>query len=193
MEIVEFEPHHAPAFKALNEAWISKYFTLEAKDREALDDPQGKILAKGGRIFMAIADGEAVGCVALLKMADGGYEVAKMTVSETLRGSGLGRKLMDRCIAAGAEDGVPRLYLETNSSLAPALALYRAAGFKDLAPVETEYVPRRRLHGAALLSARPGQRAASTTPSSTAHQCVAAAATTWPCQIARENFRRLFT
>ena len=139
MEIVEFEPAHAAAFKALNEAWISKHFVLEAKDREVLDDPQGKILSKGGRIFMAMQGGQAVGCVALLKMADGGYEVAKMTVSETLRGSGLGRQLMQRCIEAGAEDGVPRLYLETNSSLAPALALYRATGFKDLEPVETEY------------------------------------------------------
>ena len=140
MEIVEFEPQHAPAFKALNEAWISKYFVLEAKDREVLDDPQGKILDKGGRIFMALHGGQAVGCAALLKMPDGGYEVAKMTVSETLRGSGLGRLLMERCIEAGAEDGVPRLYLETNSSLAPALALYRATGFMDLAPAETEYV-----------------------------------------------------
>jgi len=139
MEIVEFEPQHAAAFKALNEAWISKYFVLEAKDREVLDDPQGKILAKGGRIFMAMQDGAAVGCVALLKMADGGFELAKMTVSEDLRGSGLGRLLMDRCIAAGAEMGATRLYLETNSSLAPALALYRATGFQDLAPVETEY------------------------------------------------------
>ena len=139
MEIVEFEPQHAAAFKALNEAWISKYFVLEPKDREVLGDPQGKIIAKGGRIFMAMADGEAVGCVAMLKMADGGYEVAKMTVSETLRGSGLGRRLMERCIEAGAEDGAPRLYLETNSGLAPALALYRATGFQDLAPAETEY------------------------------------------------------
>jgi N-acetylglutamate synthase-like GNAT family acetyltransferase len=88
---------------------------------------------------MALKDGEAVGCVALLKMADGGYEVAKMTVSETVRGSGLGRLLMQRCIDAGAKDGVPRLYLETNSSLAPALALYRATGFQHLAPAETEY------------------------------------------------------
>jgi ribosomal protein S18 acetylase RimI-like enzyme len=140
MEIVEFEPRHAAAFKALNEAWIGKYFTIEPKDREVLDDPQGKIIAKGGRIFMAMEGDEAVGCVALLKMADGGYEVAKMTVSESQRGTGLGRRLMERCIEAGAEDGAPRLYLETNSSLAPALALYRATGFKDLAPVETEYV-----------------------------------------------------
>src|SRR5258708_19044807 len=102
MEIVEFEPHHAAAFKALNEAWISKSFKLEPKDRAVLDDPQGTIVAKGGRIFMAMEDGQAVGCVALLKMADGGYEVAKMTVSEALRGSGLRRTLMVRCIAAGA-------------------------------------------------------------------------------------------
>ena len=139
MEIVEFEPRHAEAFRVLNEAWISKYFELEPKDREVLNDPQGKIIAKGGRVFMAMQDGEAVGCVALLKMADGGYEVAKMTVSETLRGSGLGRRLMERCIEAGIEDGVPRLYLETNSKLAPALGLYRATGFRDLAPVPTEY------------------------------------------------------
>lgn len=35
--------------------------------------------------------------------------------------------------------------------------------------------------------------AASTTPSSTAAQWAPAAATTWPCQMARANFRRLFT
>lgn len=140
MEIVEFEPRHAEAFRILNEAWISKHFTLEAKDREVLEDPEGKIIAKGGRIFMAVQDGEAVGCVALIKMADGGYEVAKMTVSEALRGSGLGKKLMERCIEAGREMGAPRLYLETNSSLAPALALYRAMGFRDLAPVASDYV-----------------------------------------------------
>jgi putative acetyltransferase len=134
MEIVEFEPGHAEAFRILNEAWISKYFAIEAKDREVLDDPQKKIIAPGGRIFMALQGGEAVGCVALIRMEDGGYEVAKMTVSETLRGSGLGRLLMQRCIDAGAEDGVRRLYLETNSSLTPALGLYRAMGFTDTGP-----------------------------------------------------------
>ena len=140
MEIVEFEPRHAQAFQALNEAWISKYFVIEPKDREVLGDPQGKIIDKGGRVFMALKEGEPVGCAALLKMDDGGYEVAKMTVSETLRGSGLGRLLMQRCIDAGAEMGATRLYLETNSSLGPALGLYRAMGFKDLAPAETPYV-----------------------------------------------------
>jgi putative acetyltransferase len=141
MEIVEFAAEHADAFRTLNEAWIAKYFTIEAKDREVLDDPQGRIIANGGRIFMAFQEGEPVGCVALIRMADGGYEVAKMTVSESLRGSGLGRRLMQRCIEAGAEAGAPRLYLETNSSLAPALGLYRAMGFRKIAePPATDYV-----------------------------------------------------
>ncbi|MDB5450539.1 MAG: histone acetyltransferase [Phenylobacterium sp.] len=139
MEIVDYSPEHAAAFKALNEAWIGKYFAIEPKDREVLEDPHGKIIARGGKVFMALGDGQPVGCVAMIRMADGGYEVAKMTVSETLRGSGLGRRLMQRCIDAAAADGAPRLYLETNSSLAPALALYRAMGFKDLAPSETPY------------------------------------------------------
>lgn len=134
MRIVPFEPHHAGAWRSLNEAWISKHFVIEAKDRAVLDDPVGKILDHGGHIFMAESGGEAIGCVALIPMADGGLEVAKMTVSEAARGTGLGRLLMQACIDKGAEVGAPRLYLETNSSLGPALGLYRAAGFVDLDP-----------------------------------------------------------
>ncbi len=72
-------------------------------------------------------------------MPDGGFEVIKMTVSEAARGSGLGRDLMQACIDRGRAVGAPRLYLETNSNLAPALVLYRAMGFADLPRQETPY------------------------------------------------------
>ncbi len=140
MQIVDFEPRHADAWRSLGEAWIIGTFAMEAKDREVLDDPQGKILAKGGRILMAERDGEAVGCVALIPLADGGFEVAKMTVSAAARGTGLGRLLMQACIDQARALGAPRLYLETNSSLAPAIALYRSAGFVDLPPRQSPYV-----------------------------------------------------
>jgi len=139
MVIVDFEPRHAEAWRTLNEAWIRRWFTVEAKDREVLDDPQGAILARGGRIFMVERDGEAVGCAALIPLSDGGYELAKMTISESARGTGLGRRLMQHCVDAARAAGAPRLYLETNSALAPALALYRSAGFRDLAPSHTDY------------------------------------------------------
>lgn len=132
MEIVVYRPEHAKAFHDLNLAWISALFEVEAKDREVIEDPDGKIIAKGGMIFMAIDEGRAVGCVAMIPMADGGYEVAKMTVAETRRGTGLGRLLMQRCIDEAEALGAPRLYLETNSSLGPAIGLYRAMGFREL-------------------------------------------------------------
>jgi GNAT superfamily N-acetyltransferase len=139
MQIVDFEPRHAEAWRILNEAWIARHFTIEPKDREVLDDPVGHIIAKGGHVFMAERDGEPIGCVGLIAMADGGFEVAKMTVSEAARGTGLGRILMQACIDKAREADAPRLYLETNSSLAPALALYRSMGFRDLPPADTPY------------------------------------------------------
>ncbi|MBW3559459.1 MAG: GNAT family N-acetyltransferase [Proteobacteria bacterium] len=132
MRIIDYEPRHAEAWRTLNEAWITRWFAIEPKDRKALDDPEGAILAQGGRIFIA-EDGEAaVGCVALAPMDDGGYEVAKMTVAEPARGAGLGRRLMQACVEAARAAGAPRLYLETNARLAPALGLYRAFGFREI-------------------------------------------------------------
>jgi GNAT superfamily N-acetyltransferase len=140
MRIVDFEPRHARAWKRLNEAWISRHFAIEPADAEVLDDPQGKVLAPGGHILIAETDtGEAIGCVGLKAMADGGFEVIKMTVGEAARGTGLGRRLKDACIARAKAAGAARLYLETNSSLAPALALYRAVGFADMPSQCTPY------------------------------------------------------
>lgn len=139
MQIVDFEPRHAAAWKSLNEAWITQLFKLEPKDIEVLDHPQAKILDPGGHIFMAERDGEPIGCAALIALPDGGFEVAKMTVSEAARGTGLGRLLMQACIDRARALGAPRLYLETNSTLAPALGLYEAMGFVHLPPRETPY------------------------------------------------------
>ena len=140
MRIVPYEPRHADAWRDLNIAWISRYFRLEPKDIQVLDDPEGRILDQGGYIFMAEDEaGEPIGCVALMALADGGVEVVKMTVSEPARGTGLGRLLMEVCIDKAAELDAPRLYLETNSSLAPALSLYRSVGFVQLPPADTPY------------------------------------------------------
>ena len=134
MEIVQFRPELAPAFRALNEAWITRLFALEPKDREVLNDPQGQIIDPGGEVLLAIDDGVAVGCCALMALADGGFELAKMAVADSHKGRGIGRALMAAAIAWARGQAAPRLYLETNSGLAPALGLYRAFGFVEVAP-----------------------------------------------------------
>ena len=94
----------ATAFRTLNEEWITRYFTLEKTDRETLGDPENKILKKGGHIFMAYLGDQAVGCVALIPMGDGVYELSKMAVSPELRGLGIGRRLLQHAVDAGEAD-----------------------------------------------------------------------------------------
>ncbi|QBX37770.1 N-acetyltransferase [Brevundimonas sp. S30B] len=138
--IVAFEPRHAEAWAALNTAWlIEGGFEIEAKDRKVIDDPEGAILAPGGRIFIVELDGEAVGCCALMAMDDGGFEVAKMTVTPSARGRGLSRRLLDACEAEARVLGALRLYLETSSTLTVAGGLYRSYGFAELPPRPTPY------------------------------------------------------
>jgi GNAT superfamily N-acetyltransferase len=131
------------AFRQLNEEWIVRFFKLEEKDREMLADPQATILDKGGRIFFALKDGRPVGCCALLAMAPGEFEVAKMAVTQTVQGEGFGRKLLAQVVAWAASAGAKRLYLETHNSLTPAIRLYESLGFQHLPPdrvVPSQYV-----------------------------------------------------
>ena len=136
MEIVirEFEPGDEEAFRQLNEEWINRYFKLEDKDRYILANPQKAILDRGGRIFLGFKDGEAVGCCALAYLAPGEYEVAKMAVTQSAQGSGVGRRLMTKVIAEAADSGAKRLYLETHHALTPAIRLYQSHGFQHLPP-----------------------------------------------------------
>ncbi|HUO11432.1 MAG TPA: GNAT family N-acetyltransferase [Caulobacteraceae bacterium] len=134
MEIVDFRPDLAPAFRSLNEAWITALFALEPKDRLVLDDPQGQVIDPGGQVIFAREDGRIAGCCALMALPDGGFEVAKMAVADAFKGRGLGKALMTACVERAKAAGAPRLYLETNSSLAPALALYRSFGFIEIIP-----------------------------------------------------------
>ena len=132
--IREYLPGDQPAFRRLNEEWILRYFALEHKDEVALADPEGVILERGGRIYFAVHDGEPVGCCALLAMGPGEFEVAKMAVTESLRGGGVGKRLLTRVLEEARAAGARRLYLETNHQLTPAISLYESVGFRHLPP-----------------------------------------------------------
>jgi len=132
--IREFKPGDEALFRRLNEEWIVRYFAVEPREAELLADPQGEILDRGGRIFFAVRDGQTVGCCALLRMAPGEFELAKMAVTESSRGAGIGRQLLNNAISEARASGTHRLYLETNRKLAPAIRLYESAGFRHLPP-----------------------------------------------------------
>ncbi len=128
-----FRPGDEAAFLHLNEDWIVKFFeTLEPADRAIISDPRKHILDGGGQIFMAERDGEAIGCCALIAIAPGEYELAKMTVAEKARGAGVGRRLLRFAIDVARSMGAQRLYLESNTKVAAAIHLYEQAGFRHL-------------------------------------------------------------
>ncbi|MDZ7880809.1 MAG: GNAT family N-acetyltransferase [Saprospiraceae bacterium] len=139
VHIIDYTPQYADAFRDLNHEWIKKYFKLEAADNLALDNPEGYILDKGGRIFVAIYKKEAVGVVALLKMKDGGYELAKMAVSPHAQGKSIGFLLGKHAINVAKELKAHRVFLESNTILKPALSLYGKLGFKEIIGGESPY------------------------------------------------------
>ena len=138
-DIVDYRAEHGEVFRDLNLEWIERYFEVEDSDRESLDDPQHHILDPGGAIVMACHHGNVVGTCALIKMDDERYELAKMAVSEAARGKGIGW-LLGRAIIERARDlGATTVYLESNTMLTPAIALYRKLGFKRVTGPPSPY------------------------------------------------------
>lgn len=146
VHVVPYDParlDHRDAFRDLNLAWIEAHFVVEARDRHELDDPERHILAEGGAIFMAEADGpggvEVLGTCALLAEADGIFALAKMAVREMARGRGVGRALVEAAVAAARARGAARIELLSNTVLGPAISLYRALGFVEVPLPATDY------------------------------------------------------
>jgi ribosomal protein S18 acetylase RimI-like enzyme len=65
-------------------------------------------------------------------------ELKRMWVAPTARGLGLGRRLLTELERLAREHGVRVLRLETNRSLTEAIALYRSAGYREVAPFNDE-------------------------------------------------------
>jgi putative acetyltransferase len=134
LRIVDFSAGYADAFLRLNLEWLEKFFVVEDVDRVVLSAPQTEIIDKGGQILFAISHDEVCGTVALRCNGDGAYELTKMAVTASRQGAGIGRALMLAAIGRFKALAGKKLYLETNSILTTAIALYESAGFVHRAP-----------------------------------------------------------
>lgn len=130
----------ATAFRTLNEEWISRYFSREARYIETLGDPEATIIGKGGR-FIIYADAVPVGCVALIPTGNGVYELSKMAVFPRFRGRGRGRRLLIHAIEQARLLGASSLFLGSNTLLADAVHLYESVGFRHIPPASLPPTP----------------------------------------------------
>jgi N-acetylglutamate synthase-like GNAT family acetyltransferase len=80
-------------------------------------------------VWIVERDGEFAGCLALTDDGDAGV-VRWFVLDPSVRGRGLGRRLIDELVERARELGYQRLQLETFSLLTAAAHLYRSHGFE---------------------------------------------------------------
>jgi GNAT superfamily N-acetyltransferase len=96
-------------------------------------------LHDGIEFIAGFVDGRPVACGALQPIGDGVGEIKRMYVRPAYRGQGLSRLILAALEELAMQRGYHTLRLETGGFLAPALGLYRGAGYRPI-PLFGEYV-----------------------------------------------------
>lgn len=135
LKIIQFESKHANSFRDLNLNWLEKFFFVEEKDKDLLNNSQKFILDKGGFIFMATLNHEVIGCYSLIPYSDSIYELGKMAVREHCQGQKFGQQILQHAISFAKANNWDALVLYSSTKLPTALHIYKKHGFNDI-PLE---------------------------------------------------------
>lgn len=140
VHIVPCDPRHPNA-----RACLRAYFDeLARRFDDGFDPARGisaddhELVPPAGLLLVATRHGEPVGCGALKFHDDAPAEVKRMWIAPAVRGFGLGRRLLAELETHAAAHGARALHLETNRTLDEAIALYRSAGYREVAPFNAE-------------------------------------------------------
>jgi len=89
--------------------------------------------------WIAERNGERLGCVFVVKQNRTTAKLRLLIVEPAARGSGLGRRLVEQCIAFAREKGYRKLVLWTHAQLTAARAIYASTGFRKLRKTEVHH------------------------------------------------------
>ena len=101
----------------------------------------GEYARPTGRLLLVFDGEQAVGCGALRRIDDVVCEMKRVYVRPSVRGKGAGRMLMGALIEMAREIGYERMRLDTLPSMTRAMEIYRAVGFREIAPYRANPVP----------------------------------------------------
>lgn len=125
---------------ALNRVWLEQHNLLEDGDLKHLQHPEESILAPGGEIFFAVRADQVVGTCAVIPRQPGEVELIKLTVTDQVRGQGIGRRLTEHAIDWARRRGAAKVVLVSATPLKDALRLYERLGFTyGPMPADTGY------------------------------------------------------
>ena len=111
---------------------------LGASSPTIVDHDPGAYREPRGTFLVVIADAAVLGCAGLRVVEVPPYgavaEVTRRWVSETMRGQGIGRTLLERLHADARGRGLGRVVLDSKRELLDARRLYLGAGCCDIDP-----------------------------------------------------------
>lgn len=139
IEIITYNPDFKTNFIALNKAWLEEYFVVEPHDNDVFQNIETIVLQAGGEIFFCLINGEVAGTVAMQKVDDTTFELAKLAVDKKFQGQKLSNRLMDACIAFAKSKKATKIMLLSNRRLETALNLYLKYGFIEVPMKENDY------------------------------------------------------
>jgi len=87
---------------------------------------------EGSKYFVATINNEVVGGAGIYPtdgLDYGTCELVKMYLSPAVRGKGVGKFLMEKCIATAKQSGYKKIYIETMPELKLAIPMYEKLGF----------------------------------------------------------------
>lgn len=124
---------HDPSFQIYLDI---QHYEDEIRDLEA------KYGRPEGRLYLALWDGEAAGCIALRKLDNRRCEMKRLYVRPAFRGHKIGDALVDRVIQDAKAIGYRYMLLDTLPFLEAAIRMYQKRGFYEIpcyndSPVET--------------------------------------------------------
>ena len=96
---------------------------------DALHDLNKKYAPPSGRLYLALVDGKAAGCVGLTRSNDEYCEIKRLYLRLEYRGLHLSRKLVDQVIRDAREIGYRFMRLDTFPFMESAIRLYESYGF----------------------------------------------------------------
>ena len=85
-------------------------------------------------VIIRSADTAVAGCAGVQWLDDRTGEVKRMWISPDARGRGLGKRLLQHLEATIADSGRTRVLLDTNGTLAEAIAMYTSGGYREVPP-----------------------------------------------------------